>query len=389
MSNRSLKKISSALLLTLVISLLLITAFAYGQESDSLSRSIIFRYSGKLLKDSKWGKIVVFQRALSEALRSCGKSGISPDGIFGPGTQNAILALGSCQGYEDFAFPPDHPLRGAIHAKLWQKLLTDMPLPTMHDRAFVLSLSHEATDYDCIEWNYGTSDSNSVLTWGPYGATVGHGKEVQGILKKIRDDDPELLKSVFGDEYPTVAELLRTDNGFDLLKPVFQDERRQRRWKESFKVLGAMQQVRQSFEWYALETDMWFRPALKLLYSKLIPDAKNKATEIDYAFFVDIAIHMNISKTRMEKTAKAVTEKETGFGRSLSPAERRQIIALNLIPSVQQKDRLGRNVVYYVDGIGEANLSPDELKAWRQRTGRRASDCGLSDARNFYPSVLN
>jgi hypothetical protein len=380
------KKISSAL--AFVISILLVTPSSHGQQIHSLSRSILFRHSGKSLRDSKWGKITVFQRALAETLQSCGKSGISPDGIFGPGTQKAIAALGSCQGHEDFAFPPDHPLHGTIHAKLWQKLLPDLALPAVHERAFVLSLSHEATDYDRVEWNYDTSDSSSVLTWGPYGATVGHGQEIQGILKKIQEGDPELLKSVFADEHPAVAELLQAGNGFKLLKPVYQDEKRRQLWREKFKVLGSLQQARDAYERYALETDRWFRPSLRRLYDRLIPDAKNKATEIDYAFFLDLAIHMTISKTRVEKTVKAIVERETELGRPLSPAERRQVISLTMIPSRQQKDRLGRNVVYYIDGLGEPNLSQDELNAWKQRTGRRTSDCGLSDERNFYPSFL-
>jgi hypothetical protein len=50
-----------------------------------------------------------------------------------------------------------------------------------------------------------------------------------------------------------------------------------------------------------------------------------------------------------------------------------------MIPSTQQVDRLGRNVVFYVDGLGEEALPPEERTAWSNRTGLRASDCGLTD----------
>jgi len=52
---------------------------------------------------------------------------------------------------------------------------------------------------------------------------------------------------------------------------------------------------------------------------------------------------------------------------------------------MQKDDRLGRNVVYYVDGIGVNNLSQKEREVWRQRTGRKASNCGLSDDRKYNP----
>jgi hypothetical protein len=53
-----------------------------------------------------------------------------------------------------------------------------------------------------------------------------------------------------------------------------------------------------------------------------------------------------------------------------------------------KKGRMGRNVVFYIDGIGQENLTEAEDDAWQKRTGRRASDYGLSDIRKFYPNFL-
>ncbi|MCP4051026.1 MAG: hypothetical protein GY730_10010, partial [bacterium] len=83
-----------------------------------------------------------------------------------------------------------------------EKPLNDTPKLTVHERAFSIILLHEGTDYDCTEWNYGTGDDKSALTWGPYGATVGWKNEVRGILKIIHNNNSELLMKTFDKEFP-------------------------------------------------------------------------------------------------------------------------------------------------------------------------------------------
>jgi hypothetical protein len=65
----------------------------------------------------------------------------------------------------------------------------------------------------------------------------------------------------------------------------------------------------------------------------------------------------------------------------LSAAERRRVIGQTFVAALgnQVEDRRDRNVLYYVDGIGEAVLSSSEISAWRQRSGMRATDFGLRD----------
>jgi hypothetical protein len=268
--------------------------------------------------------------------------------------------------------------------------LPNASLPSVHERAFVLSLTHEGTDYDRVEWNYGTSDDKSALTWGPYGATAGWGNEIRGIFKKIQQNDQNLLKDTFAEEFPKVSELLEKDQsqGYQVLKPVWNAPVRRRIWKDKFKELSAQKAAREAYEWYAFQSNEWLKPAFRRLY-KLIPEAQTKATEVDYAFFLDLAMHMSITERRIEVAKQAIANKERALGREVNPAERRQIVSLNMIPSAQRQDRLGRNVVYYVDGVGVEELSQEERNAWKNRSGGlRASNCGLTDTRSYFPEFL-
>jgi hypothetical protein len=127
---------------------------------------------------------------------------------------------------------------------------------------------------------------------------------------------------------------------------------------------------------------------MRKLYQGLIPDAAHGATAVDYGFFLDLAMHMSISDARIATAREAIARRAQELGRPLTSSERRQVVSRTMIPSRQQADRLGRNVVFYVDGVGEEALSGEERTAWRDRTGRRASDCGLRDEEHFFPDFL-
>jgi hypothetical protein len=351
-----------------------------------------FRFGGQTLKDSRWGPIAGFQAALARQLEAAGLAPVEVDGVFGSGTRKGIARLCTAPAFRHLAVPETDPRFGAITDEIWDALMPSHAPPTVHQRAFVMSLSHEGTDYDRAEWNLDTSDDASTLTWGPYGATVGHGREVQAILRRVRQRDPRVLADAFGTESSTLTRLLDdaggAADGHALLRPVFDDLSRRTAWVASFKQLGPSAMVREEYEAFALGGNDWLRPTLRRVYQRLRPDAASKATAVDYAFFLDLAMHMSLGEARLAAGAEAIAERERQIGRELRPAERRQIISRTVRPSMQQQDRLGRNVVYYVDGVGEAGLSDDERSAWRARTGRRASDCGLSDDERFIPSLL-
>ena len=134
----------------------------------------------------------------------------------------------------------------------------------------------------------------------------------------------------------------------------------------------------------------WLKPNLRRLY-QLIPNAPSEATEIDYAIFLDLGAHASISQDRVMGAKAAIGAEKAKIGRPLLPAERRRAIGQYFSEQVMRKwkkDRMGRNVVFYFEGIGKDNLTDEEKDAWQQRTGRRASDYGLSDDRKFYPDFL-
>ncbi len=93
-----------------------------GQNIDLESSVVLYHYQGRLLRDSRWGKIAVFQQALSEKLIGCGENGIEVDGFFGKGTQKGLMRLLSCPDFAAFAVRGDHRLHETVHTALWQKM---------------------------------------------------------------------------------------------------------------------------------------------------------------------------------------------------------------------------------------------------------------------------
>ena len=364
----------------------------FAQNSELAVSKILYKYEEKILKDSNWGKIPAFQKGLSETLLACGKSAIGVDGKFGRDTRTGIIDLPSCPGFEGLTVSSAHPLWGTVHTALWKRLLPDTPLPTVHERAFSLSLTHEGTDYNRVEWNYGTADDKSALTWGPFGATVGWGNEVRGILRRVHERNDELLKDTFGEEFLSVSKLMKEDArmGYELMKGVHDDLKRRENFKKKLQALGTTAEGRAAYDWFAFESNEWLKPNFKKFYI-LIPNAESTATEIDYAYFLDLGMHAGIKRERIDDCQNAIRAREEELGRSLTPSERRQVIGNVFVNAINQrwrKDRMGRNVVFYIDGIPQEDLSEEEVNAWNQRSGLRASNFGLSDNRNYFPNFL-
>src|SRR5262249_15384864 len=170
------------------------------------------------------------QQTLSVELTTRGQEGVVSDGAYGKRTHGGIARLCDLADFRDLKVPESDPHFGAISFSIWDRLMPAVSPPTIHERAFVISLSHEGTDYDHAEWNFGTSDQESVLTWGPYGATVGHGGEVQAILRRVAGIDSRLVPEAFGNDSLVVKQLLDGKNGEELLQPVHADLARRERW---------------------------------------------------------------------------------------------------------------------------------------------------------------
>ena len=345
----------------------------------------VLRRSGGNLRGGKFSFVARTQRAVNEALIACGREGVGADGVFGRKSEEAVERLAGCPGFGVLGIGSGQPNDGTVTAPLWSRLFPGERLPTVEQRAHVLWLTHEATDYDQVEFNFKPSgepqpnDLHSFLTWGPYGATVGHGREVQQVLRRPEVD--ALLNSCFGDEAGAIHTLVAAEDNSEareLVKSAFLDQDRRTAWRSGFQCLGSKAEARDAYDRVAFG-----RGALGFCQHLGIsrPFCRTGTTEIDFAFFIDLAMHMSISDARVAAAAKAIESREAALGRALNPPETRREIGQALVAALsnQVEDRRGRNVVYYVDGLGEDVPSYQELDAWRQRSGIRAGDVGLSD----------
>jgi len=375
--------------------LLLLSVFAsvaWTGAQAQVADPVILKYQGTLLY-GKWGVVGTIQEAIKSALVQCGQPAIDPDGLFGGGTRDGLRRLAGCPGFQSLGLGKGEANDGAITEKVWQALLAGKPLPTVQERAFTAWLMHEATDFDKAEFNFvgnglpQPNDPSSYLTWGPYGATVGHGHEVQEILKA--QSVTPLLSQCFGPETTEISKMLTAADAAagEIVRQAFIDPARRQAWKTSFACLGAQPAVRTAYDAYAFRSNGWMKPALSRVY-QLIPGGMAGGTDTDYAFFVDVVMHMGVSNNLMTTTTQALAQRASALGRPLTAAERRQTIGQTFVAALgnQVEDRRGRNVLYYIDGVGEAALSPAETAAWRQRSGVRASDFGLRDL-PFQPNL--
>src|SRR5207249_1747684 len=109
----------------------------------------------------------------------------------------------------------------------------------------------------------------------------------------------------------------------------------------------------------------------------LIPTPRARATEIDYGFLLDLAVQTTVSPERIHGVAERVSRVEQQAGYDLAPAERRRVVAHAFAEAVKSRwrnDRVGRNVVFYVDAFPPEQLSSVERSAWQRRSGKRASE---------------
>jgi hypothetical protein len=307
-----------------------------------------------------------------------------------------LVSLAQCPAIAPKLAGDNDARSGALTEKYWDAL-TGEPAPSVDDRSRTLMLTYEATDYTRMEWNYCQSkplynpaggqplcfsnDPKSYLTWGPNGATAGGGREVQLILHAIDLATPALIDENFGDEASAVRKMFRMPDRDDArtletyLCGIWADTARRARWKAGFDTLGRVPFVRTKFDGFYRSASLdggkiatFYRAYTA---NNLVP------TEIDYAFFKDRAAHTSPAFEPIKQAIAALVTTQPAATRW----KVRQAIALRVRPSSQRADRLGRDVAFYIDGAGSA-LGQEELTAWQARGKLRASDAGLSDARN-------
>jgi len=360
------------------------------------SDQVLYSLRRKPLFDGKFGKLAEAQAAIGAALVRCGRTAIAVDGNFGNGTALAVKTLVACPEIRPHIPPNSSAHQGAITESLWKTLLPNSAVPSVEERSQTLVLTYEATDYDRLEWNFCqnkplwspenpsmpcfTNDPRSYITWGPRGATAGHGREVQWVLWRVDQRDASTLSTAFGPEAATVRQLISLNDlsVSRLLCSIYADERRRNSWTRAFQTLGKSELVRSMYDLHYLSrmSDGAKMATFYRLYDKL----GIRPTEVDYAFFLDRATHSS-APSDLDSAARKIQGWLEEKRVTRTPGNVRRAIAARFPTASQTKDRLGRDVAFFIDAVSEAELTQEERQAWRDRGQLSAANVGLSDER--------
>jgi hypothetical protein len=379
--------------------------------------SILYRFRGENLRTGAYGAVAKFQAAMNEKLATClsPNNPVKADGVFGAGTQTAIKRLSTCYKFEPPLSSDSAAFQGAITTQLWKAVLNGAPVPSADARAQDLTMVFEDTDFTDLEFNYCQSHSSktgktwaagdpecysndpcSFATWGPRGATVGGGHEIQTILWEVKQRKPDIVNSAFGGEIGTLDRLLDADKESAelILCSAYADPQRRVSWKDAFNTLGKEAIVHSIYNGVYMSTAADGAKMLRFykLYQNLKSVLGHEPTEVDNAFFIDRSTHGGVpSADELQTLTRDLTDFIAQSDPKPSPAQLRWKLA-QLVPVGNQKeDRLGRDVVYVYDGMG-AKVGQDAITAWENRGPYLASDFGLSDERfmqNFVATTPN
>ena len=148
-------------------------------------------------------------------------------------------------------------------------------------------------------------------------------------------------------------------------------------WKDGFARLGTSPQVQRVYD--ALYGSAASDGGKIAQFYRLYASVGMVPTEVDYAFMIDRATQFSGPGAT---TIAAATAAMKTRGAGANPGELRRWLALNFRPSNQRTDRLGRDVVFYIDAMEASgqSLTAEEKSAWTGRNAIRAKDAGLSDA---------
>jgi len=353
--------------------------------------------SQRVVQDSKWGFIGRLQSALNVKAADCGLAPVPIDGRYGASTAGAVDAVARCIG---LPLEADEPHLTAAPFQV----ITGAAPPDALDRARTLALTLEGTDYDRLEWNVCVpfkGDQGSILTWGPYGMTLGWGGELVDALKAI--DRPRLRRAFAAAGAHGLDNLLalktakelridsqhRYPGARALMAKVCRQRGQMAAWTQAFARLGADPVVRAAYDSQAWGEGAWLRTVVNKLSDSwtaagLVP------SEVDFAFFVDRAIHMGWGAPRFAAVDAALANLKASVpSEQFTNARARLTVADAVRAKAHPDDRLARDAIFLVDAEEELApamaASPTWPKswkaAWRQRANLSAADVGLFDAR--------
>ncbi|WP_304218455.1 hypothetical protein [Phenylobacterium aquaticum] len=345
------------------------------------------------LTDSKWGFFAPLFLGLADELDHCKHADpaaaaglrMSPNRLDRSGAA-AIAALRDCHKWWFRKVPPD-----ALPEKLWGRLVKDLPSPSPLERAKVLAFGAAALtpDYDRTIWDWDrgagwtSADPDSILSWGPFKATAGHGCTLQKALAALaaQPATAAILREHFEGETAVLDQLLdRTDPDWcahqaKILKPVFDDPERREEFRVIFARLAAHPEIRAGYDAYFMGPTGYLAGRMGRYYA-LYAQAGLVPTEADFAFFLDRSLDY-------PPLSDALAAQLLPLVKAAGPQtwQARRIIA-NQTPFSSPGARsfqIGRDAVYWVDAVGQAGLDPVEASSWVRNSRLKASDVGLTE----------
>ncbi len=368
---------------------------------------VLYEYDQRPLAVGKFSIVSVFQERLFAAAAKCQHTSPSqygaPDGAIGENTRKAVKDYLPCSpmGRDKVKDSAD---QGAVTIGLWQSIMPEiMPYPDAIERANQLTFALEGTDFDRVEFNFCQSrnpatgkrfiegdrncysnDKASYLTWGPRGATAGHGAEIQQIIVLAEKAHPGLLQTVFGPEADTMRRVVLGDDDSveTILCAAWANAHRRNDLKKRFARYGALPEVQEAYSmvYEAANADGGKVQRFFRIYKALKPVIHRDPTEIDVAFFIDRATHGGAPPGNL---APLIEKMQYFVSRTRivpSPGQMRRQLAAWLPSPHKYNDRLARDAIFLIDDP-KVDLSDAHRRIWQKRSGLRASSFGLSDDR--------
>lgn len=388
----------SLILVGLTAALFVQVDSAQAETLETTNEAVLVRLvqgaGSRLIQDSKWGMVGALQKAINDWAGECGVEPVERDGRFGPATAAAAQQVALCKGVElaDAAVLTGRAFEAIVGA----------PAPGALERARILTHTLEGMDYDRLDWNICSNrekDRASVLTWGPYGKTLGWGGEMLGVLKRV---DRRRVLAVFEAEGARGGEALlglktkqelkvqsqhRYPGARALMERICAAPGQKGAWQRAFERLGADPAVRRAYQEVAWGDEAWFRYVVERL-NRAWRDAGLEPTEVDHAFFVDRSIHMGWGNIRFAAVEQALARAKAADPAGFSSAKARFAVAAAVAPKARPEDRVARDAIFLVDaaeelgGLPAKGAWPANWRAlWLRRSGLSAADLGLSDAR--------
>jgi hypothetical protein len=281
-------------------------------------------------------------RRIQEKLTAVGFDTQGHDGVYSGDTVSAVTAFQKAHNL---------PETGAIDEETWTTLM-NKPIPPVLDRCLGLTATFEGHGFTLAQGNF----DGAGVTWGIIGFTLKHG-ELTKIVKMAFAEDPDLVRSCFGD---------KTD---ELLAILDQPWEKQLEWADSISVAPSkaplMEPWKTGFRKFG-ETELAQRLQLERVhdayYTPALATAKKFGlkTEVGTALCFDIHVQNGGVKSAAENIVRSKMTPE------MAEHDVRVLIANavadNALP--QWREDVRNRKVTIAKGSGTVHGLMAELKNW-------------------------